>query len=186
MDRNLDLLLKLWTEEHITEQVEEHNLRDITMVPKPYQQPRPPILIGGYVEAVFRRVARVGDGWLTYFYQPESFQAVWAKILENAREAGRDPSQLTATNQLAICVGPSRQAVAERMRQWMTTDWDTPSWSEATIESAIYGSPDECVEQLLPHVRSGLDRIILIPYRYEPEQLELLGSEVLPRLRQAV
>lgn len=185
MDRNLDLIRQLWTEEHITRQVDEFNLRDISMVPQPYQRPHPPILIGGYVDAVFRRVVQRGDGWLTYFYQPDSFKAVWNKILGYAREAGRDPASLSATNQLAICVGKSRQAVADSMRHWMTTEWDTPSWSEATIESAIYGTADECVEQLLPHVRSGLDRIILIPYRYEPEQVELIAREVLPRLAQA-
>jgi hypothetical protein len=28
----------------------------------------------------------------------------------------------------------------------------------------------------------GLDRLILIPYRYQPEQVELIAREVLPRL----
>jgi hypothetical protein len=28
-----------------------------------------------------------------------------------------------------------------------------------------------------------LDRIIFIPYRYQPEQVELLAKEIIPRLK---
>jgi len=182
MDRNLDLLLRLWTEAQVTERVDELNLREAVMEPRPYQRPHPPILIGGYVDAVFRRVARVGDGWLTYFYTPESFQTAWSKILGYAEEHGRDPSTLRATNQLAIYVGKSRDELTEPMRHWLTTEWDIAGWSESTIESAIIGSPAECAEQLRPHLASGVHRLIFIPYRYQPEQVELIASEVLPRL----
>jgi probable F420-dependent oxidoreductase len=181
MDRNLDLLKRLWTEEMVTLQVDELNLRQAVMTPRPYQQPHPPILIGGYVEAVLKRAARVGDGWLTYFYTPDSFKRSWEKVLGYAREQGRDPSTLTATNQLAIYLGPSRSAVEADMRHWLSTEWDTASWSESTIEHAIMGSPAECVEQLRPHLESGVNRIILIPYRYEQEQIERLAREILPR-----
>ncbi len=182
MDRNLDVLVRLWTEDQVTLQADELNLRAAAMTPRPYQRPRPPILIGGYVDAVFRRVARRGDGWLTYFYTPESFKNSWAKILEYAKEHGRDPAHLTATNQLAIYVGRSRREVEEPMHHWLSTEWDTARWSESTIESAIRGSVDECVEQLRAHVEAGVDRLILIPYRYHPEQVEMIAAEVLPRL----
>src|SRR5881296_1204424 len=67
-----------------------------------------PILVGGYVDAVLRRAATKGDGWLTYFYTPESYRRSWEKIEAFAREAGRDPKTLTGTNQLAIYVGRSQ------------------------------------------------------------------------------
>ena len=183
MDRNLDLLIRLWTEDRVRLQVDEFNLRDARLLPRPAQQPRPPILVGGYVDAVLRRTARVADGWLTYFYTPDSFRRAWQKVLAYAAEYGRDPAQLTATNQLAIYVGPSRAAVQEAMRHWLSTEWDTASWSESTIEHAIQGSPDECAEQLQAHIDAGVHRIILIPYRYQPEQVERIASEVLPKLR---
>jgi alkanesulfonate monooxygenase len=181
-ERNLDILLRLWTEERVTLEVDEFNLREAVMVPRTVQRPRPPVLIGGYVEAVLRRVATAGDGWLTYFYTPESFTRSWQKIQGFAREAGRDPSALTATNQLAIYVGGSRAQTAADMRHWLETEWDVAAWSESTIEHAIHGSAEECVAQLRAHVATGVDRIILIPYRYEPEQVERIAREVLPRL----
>ena len=181
-ERNLEILTRLWTEERVTLQRDEFNLREAVMRPRPAQQPRPPILIGGYVDAVLKRAATVGDGWLTYFYTPESFQRSWSKVLAFAREAGRDPKTLSSTNQLAIYVGRSRAATEEPMRKWLQTEWDVAAWSESTIEHAIRGDVKECVEQLRAHVAAGVDRIILIPYRYEREQVEVIAREILPHL----
>ena len=182
-ERNLDLLVRLWTEDAVTEQVDELNLRSAVLLPKPVQKPHPPILIGGYIDRVLRRAGRKGDGWLTYFYTPESFAKSWAKVLDAAEKAGRDPSKLTATNQLAIYVGPSREEADEPMRHWLSTEWDIAKWSDSTIEHAIRGTAEQCAEQLQAHVDAGVHRIILIPYRYEPEQLEMIASDVIPKLR---
>jgi len=181
-ERNLEILTRLWTEDRVSLQVDEFNLREAVMRPKTVQRPRPPILIGGYVDAVLKRVATRGDGWLTYFYTPESYAKSWQKILGFAREAGRDPGTLTGTNQLAILVGASRAETEAPMRHWLSTEWDVAAWSESTIEHAIRGSVKECVEQLRAHVASGVDRLILIPYRYEPAQVEIIAEEILPAL----
>ena len=181
-ERNLDILLKLWTQERVTLKTDELDLREAVMVPRTIQKPRPPVLIGGYVDAVLKRAGTVGDGWLTYFYTPESFTKGWEKVKAFAREAGRDPKTLRSTNQLAIYVGRDREQTTADMRQWLSTEWDVAAWSESTIEHAIHGSPAQCVEQLKAHVATGVDRIILIPYRYLPEQVERIAKEVLPKL----
>jgi len=181
-ERNLDILARLWAQERVTLKVDEFNLREAVMVPRTAQRPRPPILVGGYVDAVLKRAGTVGDGWLTYFYTPESFTKGWEKVKTFAREAGRDPKTLSSTNQLAVYVGSSRAQTTEDMRHWLSTEWDTAAWSESTIEHAIHGSAEECVAQLKAHVKTGVDRIILIPYRYQPEQVERIAKEVLPRL----
>jgi len=181
-ERNLEILTRLWTEDRVTLQADEFNLRDAVMRPRTVQRPRPPILIGGYVDAVLKRAATKGDGWLTYFYTPESYRKAWEKIEGFAREAGRDPKTLTGTNQLAIYVGRSRAETEAPMRRWLETEWDVAAWSESTIEHAIRGSVEECVAQLRAHAATGVDRLILIPYRYEREQVELIAREILPRL----
>lgn len=181
-ERNLEILLRLWTEDSVTVQADELDLREAVLVPKPFQKPRPQVLIGGYVETVLRRAARMGDGWITYFYTAEGFAKSWQKILAFAREYGRDPDSLTATNQLAIYVGPPKAKADPPLRQWLSTEWDVASWSDSTIEHAIRGTPEECAAQLRPHLEAGVDRIIFIPYRYRPEQVELIAREVIPRL----
>src|SRR5690349_22973711 len=182
MDENLEILNRLWTEPMVNGKYTAHNISAAVMYPKPVQKPRIPLLIGGYVDRVLKRAGTVGDGWLTYFYTPESFTRGWEKVKAFAREAGRDPGKLTATNQLAVYVGRSRQETTADMRQWLSTEWDTAAWSESTIDHAVHGSASECVEQLRAHVRTGVHRIILIPYRYQAELVERIAKEVLPKL----
>jgi alkanesulfonate monooxygenase len=152
------------------------------MYPKPVQKPIP-ILIGGYVDRVLKRAATSGDGWLTYFYLPESFAKSWGKIRNFAKEAGKDPDKLLNASQLPICIGPSRHAIETQMMEWLTKEWDFASWSESTKESAIIGTVDECVEQLKAHVAVGTQKIIFVPYRYQTEQIETIARDIIPRLK---
>ena len=181
-ERNLNLVLKLWSEYSVTAEVDNLTFRNATLLPKPLQNPRPTVLIGGYADVVLRRVARLADGWLTYFYTPEGFKNSWNKILAYASAYGRDPNLLRATNELAIYVGPPAEKAKPIVRKWLTTEWDISRGSDSTLDHAVHGTPAECAEQLQAHLASGVERIVLIPYHYDPEQVELIAKEVIPRL----
>ena len=182
MDQNLDILMRLWLEDMVNGEYPPHNLRNAVMFPKPVQRPRPQILIGGYVERVLKRAATRGDGWLTYFYTPEGFTKSWAKVRNFAEEAGKDPDSLVNCNQLPIMVGESRAAVEGPMMEWLNSEWDFASWSDSTTDSAIMGTPEECVELLQAQIDVGVQKIIFVPYKYESEQIEIIAREIIPRL----
>ncbi len=182
MDQNLDILMRLWLEDMVNGEYPPHNLRNAVMFPKPVQRPRPQILIGGYVERVLKRAATRGDGWLTYFYTPEGFTKSWTKVRNFAEEAGKDPDSLVNCHQLPIMVGASRAAVEGPMMEWLNTEWDFASWSDSTTDSAILGTPEECVEQLQAQIDVGVQKIIFVPYKYESEQIEIIAREIIPRL----
>jgi alkanesulfonate monooxygenase len=185
MDENLDILKRFWTEDMVKGEWMYHKIPAGVMYPKPVQKPYPPLLIGGYVDRVLQRAAVAGDGWLTYFYRPESFAKSWAKIRSFAKEAGKDPNKLLNASQLPIRVGKSRAAVESEMMEWLSKEWDYASWSESTKDSAILGTVDECVEQLKAHLAVGTQKLIFVPYRYEMEQIETIAREIIPRLRHA-
>jgi probable F420-dependent oxidoreductase len=182
MEQSLEVINRLWTEDKVDGDYPPYKLRGAVLYPKPLQKPRPPILIGGYVDAVLKRAATKGDGWLTYYYTADGFARAWAKVRAFAEEAGRDPDTLISTNQLPICIG-ARAKIEATMKQWLQTEWDYASWSESTMESAIMGTVEECVEQLEAHLATGIDRIIFVPYRYEEEQVTAVAKEIIPRLR---
>ncbi len=182
MDQNLDILMRLWLEDMVNGEYPPHNLRNAVMFPKPVQRPRPQILIGGYVDRVLKRAATRGDGWLTYFYTPEGFTKSWTKVRNFAEEAGKDPDSLVNCHQLPIMVGASRAAVEGPMMEWLNTEWDFASWSDSTTDSAILGTPEECVEQLQAQIDVGVQKIIFVPYKYESEQIEIIAREIIPRL----
>ena len=185
MDNNLEILKRLWTEPMVDGEWGDHKVSKAVMYPKPVQQPRIPILIGGYADRVLKRAATVGDGWLTYFYTPEAFTKSWNKIRRFAEEADRDPNTLKNAAQLPIRVGASRAAVEADMMDWLNKEWDFPSNSDCSRDSAIMGTADDCIEQLEAHHRAGVQKIIFVPYKYEMEQIEIIAREILPRLRRS-
>ncbi|MGZ5261989.1 MAG: LLM class flavin-dependent oxidoreductase, partial [Burkholderiales bacterium] len=129
------------------------------------------------------RAALNGDGWLTYFYTPESFAKSWAKVRDFAKEGGKDPDSLLNGSQLPIRIGKSRATIESEMMEWLGKEWDYASWSESSKDSAVMGTVDECVEQLKRHLAVGVQKLIFVPYRYEPEQIEIIAREIIPRLK---
>jgi probable F420-dependent oxidoreductase len=183
MDENLDILKRFWTEDMVKGDWTHHRIPAGVMFPKPVQRPRPPILIGGYVDRVLKRAATAGDGWLTYFYRPESFAKSWAKVRAFAQEAGKDPGTLMNGAQLPIIIGKSRADVEGPMMEWLGKEWDYASWSDSTKDSAIMGTVDECVAQLKEHLAAGVQKIIFVPYKYEMAQIEIIANKIIPQLK---
>jgi alkanesulfonate monooxygenase len=183
MDESLTIMTRLWTEDVVVGDYPPYRMKAAVMFPKPHQRPRPPILIGGYVDRVLKRAGVAGDGWLTYFYTPESFTKSWKKVCDYAAEAGKDPASLLNANQLPIMVGKSRAAVEGPMMEWLTKEWDYAAWSESTKDSAIMGTVDECVAQLQAHLDVGVQKLIFVPYQYRSDQVEVIAKEIIPRLK---
>ena len=93
-DEYLAALRALWTEERVTFRGRFVRLEDAAFFPKPIQKPHPPIWIGGGSAAAFRRVGRVGDGWLAVPRAPAELAGDVATIRREAEAAGRDPSRI--------------------------------------------------------------------------------------------
>ena len=60
--------------------------------------------------------------------------------------------------------------------------FDVPAWSEATPESAVRGTPEQCAEQIAAYVDAGVKHLVFCPYNYQIEQVRRLAAEVLPLL----
>jgi probable F420-dependent oxidoreductase len=181
-ESNLELLQSMWSGEAVSGEAGGIEFRNAVMLPPPLQRPRPTVLIGGYVDRVLRRVATRADGWLTYFYTPDSFRNAWGRIGAFAEEAGRDPGSLRNVAQLPICVGRSFEEADTKARGYIADYFDLPEWSESSADSAIRGTPEQCAEQLAAHFEAGVQHVALVPYAYDLEQVERIAAEVLPLL----
>ena len=119
-ERNLEICMRLWTEDEVTGEWGDLSFRRVRMLPQP--QPRPELLIGGYVDRVLRRVATLGDGWLTYFYTAEAFTESWAQdhaVRRGGRPRPGDAAQrrtAPAVHRLVVRAGAgAHRAVARRL-----------------------------------------------------------------------
>lgn len=70
-EEQVELLKLLWTQELVTFKGRFHDIPDAGLNPLPVQRPIP-VWFGGHADAVLRRVARLGDGWLPGFRTAEA------------------------------------------------------------------------------------------------------------------
>ena len=70
-EEQVELLKLLWTQELVTFKGRWHDIPDAGLNPLPVQRPIP-VWFGGHADAVLRRVARLGDGWLPGFRTAEA------------------------------------------------------------------------------------------------------------------
>jgi probable F420-dependent oxidoreductase len=179
-ERNLDMLYQLWDSDDVTGEWDGRVLTHVRMLPLP--RPRPQVLIGGYVDRVLRRVATRSDGWVTYFYTAESIARAWSRIRGYAEEARRDPDALSVVAQVPLCIGSSYEEASGRAARYVADYFDVPAWSEATPESAVCGTPEQCAEQIAAYLDAGAKHLVFCPYDYQLEQVHRLAAEVLPLL----
>lgn len=179
-ERNLEVLHRLWGEDRVVGSYDELELKGVRMLPRP--DPRPQVLIGGYVDRVLRRVATRSDGWLTYFYTAESFRRAWAKVLAFAEEASRDPDELVNVAQVPLCIADSYEAAGAQVEGFINDYFDVAEWSESTADSAVRGTPEQCAEQIAAQIEAGVQQLVFVPRGYEQEQVERFVAEVLPLL----
>ena len=59
----IEVLKKLWTEKLVTYKGKFHDYEEVTIVPSPKQNTIP-IWLGGSADAVLKRAAELGDGWM--------------------------------------------------------------------------------------------------------------------------
>ena len=114
-ERNLDILMRLWTEDRVTLKVDEFNLREAVMVPRTAQRPRPP----DPDRRLRRRGAQAGGHGgrrlAHLLLHAGELHAVvgQGEGLRRARRAAT-PRRSPRTNQLAIYVGRNREETTRR------------------------------------------------------------------------
>lgn len=92
-EEQIDVLRLLFTQELVTFKGDWHDLRDVGLNPLPVQRPIP-IWLGGNSDAVLRRLARKGDGWLPNHRTAEAAQESLDKLAGYLVEYGRSPQQI--------------------------------------------------------------------------------------------
>jgi alkanesulfonate monooxygenase SsuD/methylene tetrahydromethanopterin reductase-like flavin-dependent oxidoreductase (luciferase family) len=91
VDEAIEICTRLWSEPTVTHHGEFFGFDEVVFEPKPVQQPRPPLLVGGESKAALRRAARLGDGWLGMGHTFESAGVQIATLRALLREHDRDP-----------------------------------------------------------------------------------------------
>jgi probable F420-dependent oxidoreductase len=167
-DEQLQLVEKLWQEEHISFHGRYYDFDDIAFSPKPFQKSRIPIWVGGESTLAQRRAGVYGDAWFPYFVRitPKELAGRFANVRRCAREAGRNPDEMT----FACCL-PIELTSAEVQQE--------PDYLRGSIVQVI-----EALQRFRDIGVAHIGLQFMIPHYPERlEQIERFAKAALPALR---
>jgi len=162
----------------LSEGLERH---DVTIAPG---APGIPFLLAGWKEPALRRAAALGDGWIGYLLSPDSFSRRRDLLLACRAELGRADEPFPTGMLVPIHVGSAAGAHSEA-----AIAWGKLTNAPARLPDRLFaaGSPGEVVEQLHRYWEAGCTEFMLGPAdqgRGYLDQVELLATEILPRLKE--
>ncbi len=173
----LEILTGLWTTEvgaRFTHQGRHYTLTDSPALPKPVQQPFPPIVIGGFgPKRTPRLAARFAAEFNVAFAPLEQFRERVATVRGACDALGRDPSSLRMSIASTTVCGADDAEVDRRAAAIGRT--------RDQLAGSIHGTPAQVVDQVAAYRDAGADTVYfqLLDMR-DLDHLRLLAAEVLP------
>ncbi|MFL5782669.1 MAG: LLM class flavin-dependent oxidoreductase [Thermoleophilaceae bacterium] len=134
----------------------------------------PTVVLGGSVDASFRRAARYGSGWIMGGGTPDAFKEALPKLESAWREAGRDGEP----RKMALgyySLGPRAQENAnEKLAHYYA--W-LGEYAQSIADSAAKDA-DTVKGYLAAFEEAGCDEFILFPSDSNPEQVGFLREAI--------
>jgi alkanesulfonate monooxygenase len=155
-----------------------YQLLDSPALPKPVQQPSPPVIIGGKgARRTPALAARFADEFNLPFASLDAAVEQFDRVASACADLGRDPATLRRSAALVVAVGRNESELARRASAIGRSVEDLRA-------NGVAGSPQEAADRIVSwRDRTGISRIYLqVLDVTDLEHIELIASEVIPRM----
>jgi alkanesulfonate monooxygenase SsuD/methylene tetrahydromethanopterin reductase-like flavin-dependent oxidoreductase (luciferase family) len=206
---NLVAIRRLWTEDTVSLKARHFELDQASCSPKPLQKPHPPIWVGANADPAIERAARLGDCW---YIGPGVEIATVERQMElyrRALDAAGKPFPAELPMRREVFVAKSREEAIRLCAPYLGAKYkayhawhqDLPpddsgfdqDFTNLIGDRFLIGSPDEVAAQILSlHRRLGVNHLVMstewagMPEALALESLEMIASELIPRVRQGL
>lgn len=182
LSEQLDIITGLWTTpvgKTFNYTGTHYSVKDSPALPKPVQQPHPPIIIGGGgPKRTPALAARYAAEFNIPFVPLHVLSAQYERVRDAVAAAGRSANDITYSAAYVVCAGRS-DADIRRRAEAISRDVD-----DLKNNTPLYGTPAAIVDQLGPYIDAGVQRIYLqVLDISDLDHLELFASEVMPQFR---
>jgi alkanesulfonate monooxygenase SsuD/methylene tetrahydromethanopterin reductase-like flavin-dependent oxidoreductase (luciferase family) len=187
MAENMAICRRLWSEDNVTFSGKYQSFSDVTIQPRPIQQPCPIWIAANpsppQLEKPLRRVARIADGWMTAQPWPGLLRENWARLSKYLKEEGKDPGTFPTMEYHNINLNPDRQSALMESKRFLDAYYG-PVFAPPIVEAwTAAGSPAQCIEDLLQLKRDGAKAVALRITSWDQKgQYQRLVNDVLPKL----
>jgi F420-dependent oxidoreductase-like protein len=154
-----------------------YQLKDSPALPKPVQQPHPPIIVGGAGKKRTPALsAKYASEFNAGFASVEETATRFARVRAACEAAGRDPETLVLSTAHTVVVGKD-DAEVKRRAAAIGRDPENPG------DGSIIGTPAEVVDHLGRLAEAGSHRqYVQILDLADLDHLDLIASEVQPQV----
>ncbi|MBI4593604.1 MAG: LLM class flavin-dependent oxidoreductase [Candidatus Rokubacteria bacterium] len=181
----IDVVRTLWRDTPATFKGRFSQFENVSIDPKPVQQPGPAIWIGGRSDAALARAGRVGDGWVSYVVTPAQYARSLEKIRATAAAHGRPLDGFATAHLVFITIGRdherARAVWVERLSRRYAQDF-----GPLAAKYGVIGTPGQCAERLEQFGQAGCRYFLMNPIcapEDSRDQIETIAAEILPRFR---
>jgi F420-dependent oxidoreductase-like protein len=183
LEEQLELIVRQWTEHDLSFTGSHYATESLDALPKPVQQPRPPVIVGGKVAPRLARLAaRFADEVNTPFATVDQCRERRARVVAACAAAGRQP--LVFSLMTGCVVASDRPELRDRVRRLMermSLEGDPDEFVRDRGDVMVLGTVDEVVARLRELEAAGVERIFLQHLAHDDvEMVRLLGAEVAP------
>jgi F420-dependent oxidoreductase-like protein len=180
LSEQLELITGLWDTpvgERYQFSGEHYTLKDSPALPKPVQQPHPPIVIGGGgKKRTPALAAKYAAEFNAAFIKPEDAAMWFDRVRAACTAIGRDPHTLALSTAQTVAVGKDDADVRRRAAA-------IGREAEELAEGGLAGTPAQIVDRIGRYAEAGADRVYLqIMDLADLDHVELIAAEVLPQL----
>ena len=178
VEEQLQVITGLFSQDPFSHSGKAYQLHEAHFTPKPIQQPRPTIIVGGSstAERLPRLAARYADEYVINSPSLEQCRAARDKLDRECERVGRDPATLKLSAFVAICVGATSADVQRHLDAYQV---DNPQYVRMQSSQAnwIMGTPDQAQAQLAALSQAGIARaLVSVNCTAHQEMLPLLVS----------
>lgn len=177
-----EIIRRLCSEDRVTYQGKHYAFTDVSINPKPLQQPLP-MWIGSNADPAIRRTAQLADAWVI---SPGWTPGFVEEKLHFYREALRQYGKSTQGNEVILRRDIHLAATAVQARgeaQDLLQRGYRGFGARELEESLIVGGPQECIRYLENMQRLGITHVLFRPALQDQarvlQTIRLLGTEVI-------
>jgi alkanesulfonate monooxygenase SsuD/methylene tetrahydromethanopterin reductase-like flavin-dependent oxidoreductase (luciferase family) len=182
--------------------------RELALGLRPVTPGGPPVWLGGSAPAALDRAARIADSWVISSHVPAADALRQAATYRERRAAAGKPPPAVRPGLRNIFVARTREEAIARCGPYLTASYamfdkwglftkvlDEPAEAdfERAARRAVIGGVEDVAEELTRFALAGDLTLLLarcqwlgIPHTYVDECLELLATEVMPRVNAAL
>ena len=182
LEEQLEILTGLWTSrvgDRFSFQGEHYRVDDSPALPKPVQEPHPPIIVGGHgSKRTPALAARFASEFNVPFPPLDMYREAVARVHQTCEGVGRDPATLRTSVALVVACGTDEAEYARRA----AAIGRAPDELRA---NGAAGLPAEVIEKLVAYSDAGATTVYLQVLDLDDlDHLRLLAAEVMAEVHE--